>query len=80
MVRACRQPLTSSEDEMDAFIAVMLAVEFDLKKRAFGNWRDALKGRDVESTETTKATVAPKSQCEHHEVLRTDPGKLEAVS
>ena len=79
MVRACRQPLTSSEDEMDAFIAVILAVEFDLKKRAFGNWRDALKGKDVDSTETSKATIAPESHS-HHEGLRTDPGKLEAVS
>ena len=77
MVRACRQPLTSSQDEMDAFALVMLAVELERKKRAE---HDALKITEVNSADTTKPTVAPKSQCEHHEVLRTDPGKLEAVS
>ena len=79
MVRACRQPLTSSEDEMDAFIAVMLAVEFDLKKRAFGNWRDALKGKDVDSTETSKATIAPEPQS-HHEELRADSREPKTLS
>ena len=74
MVRASRQPLTSSQDEMDAFIAVMLAVEFDLKKHAFVTWRDALRGTDVNSTETTKATITPEPQC-HHEGLQTNPPK-----
>ena len=75
MVRACRQPLTSSQDEMDAFTSVILAVELERKKRAFVSWRDALKSTEVNSADTTKATVAPKSQCEHHEGLRADPPK-----
>ena len=33
MVRACRQPLTSSPHEMDAFTLMMLAVEVERKKR-----------------------------------------------
>ena len=79
MVRACRQPLTSSEDEMDAFIAVMLAVEFDLKKHAFVVWRDALRGTDVNSTETTKATITPEPQS-HHEELRADSREPKTLS
>jgi len=78
MVRASRQPLTSSQDEMDAFIAVMLAVEFDLKKHAFVTWRDALRGTDLNSTETTNATITPEPQS-HYEELRTDSGKPKTV-
>ena len=33
MVRACRQPLTSTPDDMDAFTLMMLAVEVERKKR-----------------------------------------------
>ena len=77
MVRACRQPLTSSQDEMDAFTLVVLAVELERKKRAD---RDALKTTEINSANTTKATVAPNTLCEHHEEPRTDPPKPEAVS
>ena len=52
---------------MDAFTLVMLAVELERKKRAD---HDALKTMEVNSADTTKTTVAPKSQCEHHEGLR----------
>ena len=52
---------------MDAFTLVMLAVELERKKRAD---HDALKTMEVNSADTTKTTVAPKSQCEHHERLR----------
>ena len=72
MVRACRQSLTSSQDEMDAFTSVMLAVELERKKRAE---HDALKTMEVNSADTRKPTAAAKSQCEHHERLRADPPK-----
>ena len=77
MVRACRQPLTSSQDEMDAFALVMLAVELERKKIAE---RDALKSTELNSANETKATVASNTLCEDHEELRTDPPKPEAVS
>ena len=79
MGRTSRQPLTSSQDEIDDFAFVMLAVELERKKRAFISWRDALKGTDVDSAETTKATVVPEPQC-HHEGLPPNPPKPEAVS
>ena len=77
MVRACRRPLTSSRDEMDAFGLVMLAVELERKKRAE---HDALKSMEVNSANTTKATVEANTLCAHHEELRTDPPKPEVVS
>ena len=74
MVRACRQPLTSSQDEMDAFTSVILAVELERKKRAFVSWRDALKSTELNSANETKATESAPN-CEHHERLRADPPK-----
>ena len=76
MVRACRRPLTSSRDEMDAFGLVMLAVELERKKRAE---HDALKSTELNSANETKATESAPN-CEHHEGLRTDPPKPKAVS
>ena len=72
MVRACRQPLTSSQDEIDAFAFVMLAVELERKKRAFVSWRDALRGTEVNSANTTKAPITPEPQ-PHHEGLYPNP-------
>ena len=71
MVRACRQPLTSSQDEMDAFTSVILAVELERKKIAE---RDALKSMELNSANETKATESAPN-CEHHERLRADPPK-----
>ncbi len=34
MVRACRQQLTTTQDEIDAFAFVMLAIELEREKRA----------------------------------------------
>ena len=79
MVRACRQPLTSSQDEVDALTLVMLAVELERKKSAFVSRRDALNGTDVDSTETTKATIVPEPRS-HHEGLPSNPPKSQAVS
>ena len=76
MVRACRQPLTSLQDEMDASTLVMLAVELERKKRVA---LSALKGMEVDSTETTKATIVPEPRC-HHEGRHSNPPKPEAVS
>ena len=59
MVRASIQPLTSSQDEMDAFTAVMLSVELELKKRAFVSWDNALKITQSNSPETIKLAVPP---------------------
>ena len=59
MVRASRQPLTSSQDEMDAFTAVMLSVELEMKKRAFVSWDNALKTTQSNSPETINLAVPP---------------------
>ena len=76
MVRACRQPLTSSQDEMDAFTLVVLAVELERKKIAE---RDALKSTELNSANKTKATDSAPN-CEHHEKRpRADPPKPKAV-
>ena len=71
MVRACRQPLTSSQDEIDDFAFVMLAVELEKKKIAE---RDALKTTEVNSANTTKAPITPEPQS-HHEGLQPNPPK-----
>ena len=63
---------------MDAFAFVMLAVELERKKRAFVSWRDALRGTDLNSKETTNATITPLPQS-HYEELRTDSGKPKTV-
>ena len=62
---------------MDAFALVMLAVELERKKRAE---HDALKSTEFNSANTTKPIVVPNPLCEHHERLRADPPKPEAVS
>ena len=62
---------------MDAFTLVVLAIELERKKIAE---RDALKTTEVNSANTTKPTVAANTVCEHHERLRADPPKPEAVS
>ena len=74
MVRASRQQLTSSEEEMDAFTAVMLSVEFELKKIAF----NALKTTRSNSPETTKPGVLPPVLC-HNEGQHADTPKPEIV-
>ena len=61
---------------MDAFTAVMLAVELEKKKRAE---YDALKSTQSDSPETIKPSVAPTSVCQN-EKLRADPPKSEVVS
>ena len=71
MGRTSRQLLTSSQDEMDAFTLVVLAIELERKKIAE---RDALKTTEVNSANTTKATVVPEPQC-HHEGLPPNPPK-----
>ena len=71
MVRACRQPVTSSEEEMDAFTAVMLSVEFELNKCAF----DALKTTRSNSPETIKRAVPPPLSLCRNEGQITDTRK-----
>ena len=78
MGHTSRQPLTSSQDEIDAFAFVMLAVELERKKRAFVSWLDALKTTEVNSASTTKATVVPEPRS-HHEGLYANPGEFETL-
>ena len=67
MVRACRQPLTSSSEEMDAFTLVMLAIELERKKRAE---HDALKTQQSNSHKIIKSVVPLPS------ILRRNEGQL----
>jgi len=76
MVRACRQPLTSSSEEMDAFTLVMLAIELERKKRAE---RDALKTPQSKSHKIIKSVVPLPPILRHNEGQLPDTQKSQIV-
>ena len=76
MVRACRQPLTSSQDEMDAFTLVMLNIELERKNRAE---HDALKTPQSNSHKIIKAVVPPPPILRHNEGQLPDTQKPQIV-
>ena len=76
MVRACRQPLTSSSEEMDDFTLVMLAIELERKKRAE---HDALNTPQSNSHKIIKSVVPPPPILRHNEGQLPDTQKPQIV-
>ena len=70
MVRACRQPLTSSPEEMDAFTLVMPAIELERKKH---DERVALKTTPSNYPETIQLIVPPPMLYDNERQLTDTP-------